>query len=289
MKTTRARIALLAGCCGIAAAPAFPALLFENGFEIDGACAWSPSGATDPCASSRLYGHSGEALYRIDTAVPETVAIGPFATGGPAMLDIAIDRDDNMYGVSSEKLWSIDVSTGAATGIADFGGAADALSALAFLPVDPGNRAAGERLVTAGDSGSVYQVSRVDGSTTLIGSFGTSGGEAIHSAGDLLGVYGLGLYAVVTVGATASDPDSLAVLNPSTFAATLLPSSTGFDKVRGLGYWDGIFYGFVDGTVAGTGYLLEIDGTTGAGVDVLLSSNRWFGAAVSPDTPLPAD
>jgi hypothetical protein len=71
----RARIALLAGCLWGMAAPASAGLIFENGFEIDGACAWSPSPAGDPCTSSRLYAHTGQTLYRIDTSVPQNVEI----------------------------------------------------------------------------------------------------------------------------------------------------------------------------------------------------------------------
>jgi hypothetical protein len=289
MHPTRSRIALFVGCTWIASAPASAQLVFRNGFEIDGACAWSPSGATDPCTSSRLYSHTGQALYRIDSSVPQVVPIGSFQIGAPTIVDIAIDRNDNMFGVSSEKLWRIDVSSGAATEIADFAGAADVLSSLAFLPVNPNDPAAGERLVTSGESGDVFEVSLADGSTTLLGNFGTSGGEQIHSAGDLLGIHGLGNFALVTVGAPLTDPDYVASLHPTTFAATLLPVSIGYDRVRGLGYWAGVFYGLADSTVAGNGFLLEIDPATGAGENLLDSALRWFGAAVSTDTPLPPE
>jgi hypothetical protein len=194
-----------------------------------------------------------------------------------------------MVAITATKLWSIDVSNGAATEISAFDGSSDLLISLAFVPFDSTNPAAGERLITAGSSGNVYEVNPLTGATTLLGNFGMSSGNQIHAGGDLLGIHGLGIFASVGIGEVPGDSDYFAVLNESTFAATPLASSTGFDRVLGLGFWNGIVYGLVDnGSGAGTGQLISINGASGAGTPLLGSSLRWFGAAVSTDTPIGA-
>ena len=266
---------------------ALPPLVFESGFEIDGACSWSPTNAGDPCTSSRLYAHTGADLYRIDTETLDPVVIGPFETGGPALTDIAIDRDDNMYGVSATKLWSIDVSNGQATEIATVSGSAESLSTLGFVPVDPNAPANGERLIAMGDSGTVFQLNPESGVLTVLGSFGQSSGQEIRTGGDLFGVYAFGVFAATRIGDEGSDPDFLATLSPSTFAATPAAASTGYDAIFGLAYWDGIIYGFIDnGFVADSGTIVAIDPATGAGDLLSITSQRWRGAAVSTDSPV---
>lgn len=235
-----------------------------------------------------LFAHTGQDLYRLDPNTFEVLPVGPFNTGGPAMNDIAIDKNDRMLGVSLAKLWSIDRTSGAATEISPFDGATDGLTSLSFVPLDDGDPGSAERLIAIGGSGNVYEVNPLTGATNLLGNLGLASGSQIRSGGDLLSVRGLGTFATVTVGDTATDPDYLATLNTTTWTATLVgASSTGFDKVFGLGYWAGRMLGFVDdGSGAGTGTIIDIDTATGVGTLTETSAQRWLGAAVATDAPL---
>lgn len=271
---------LLAGAA-LAAVPAGAAVVFLDSFDDGSACAWKVTGP-DLCG---VFVHSATNLYRLDVPTLAPILIGPFNTGGPAMTDIAIDKDDAMIGISLAKLWSIDRATGAATEIGAFNGGTDGLSSLSFVPLDDADPNSAERLITAGDSGNVYAVDRTTGATTLLGNYGTSSGLQIRSAGDLVSIRGLGNFAMVTLGDTPSATDFLATVDTTTWVATPVGTlSTGFDRVFGLAYRDGTFYGFVDdGSGPGTGTRITIDPVTGVGTPDLTSPFRWLGAAVATD------
>lgn len=281
MRRNRLMCAFLTGLALTTAAAAGAESIFAEGFETGTACAWGVGGP-DLCG---LFAHSGLDLYRLDPNTFEVILVGPFNTGGPSINDIAIDKNDRMVGVSLANLWSIDRVTGAATEISPFDGSTDALASLSFVPLDESDPNSAERLVAIGGSGNVYEIHPLTGATTLLGNLGLSAGSQIRSGGDLLSVRGLGTFAAVTVGDTATDPDFLATLNTTTWAATLVgATSTGFDRVFGLGYWGGRMLGFVDdGAGAGTGRIIDIDSATGAGTLTEPTSQRWFGAAVATD------
>lgn len=277
--------ALLVGSAGMGAAFA-QSSIFADGFETGTGCAWSAIAGPGLC--SRLYAQSGLNLYRIDTASSDATLVGPFDTGGAAITDIAIDKNDLAVGVSLAKIWSIRLDTGAATEIAAFDGASEGLTSLSFVPLDDTDPGSAERLVAAGNAGNVYEVDRVTGATTVLGNYGLSGGSQIRSAGDIVSVHGLGTFATVTIGDTAADPDFLATIDTLTWEATPIGlASTGFDRLLGLGFWAGAFFGFVDdGAGAGTGTMITIDPVTGVGTPVLTLPVRWSGAGVATDAPL---
>ncbi len=258
--------------------------IFADDFENGTACAWGVAGP-DLCG---LFSHTGTDLYRLDPNTFELILVGPFNTGGPSINDIAIDKNDRMVGVSLFKLWSIDRTSGAATEISDFDGSTDGLTSLAFVPLNEGDPNSAERLITIGASGNVYEVNSLTGATTLLGNLGLSSGSQIRAGGDLVSVRGLGTFATVAVGNTPTDPDCLATIDTTTWAATLVgATSTEFDKVFGLGYWGGRVLGFVDdGSGAGTGRIIDIDTATGVGTLTETTSQRWFGAAVATDAPV---
>lgn len=272
--------------CLLAATSAGAASIFHDGFEAGDTCSWSYLGAADSCPSSRLYAHSGTDLYRIDTGSLDEIPVGTFNTGGPSINDIAIDRNGLVFAVSLAKLWSIDPSSGAATEVGDFDGS-DGRNSLAFVPLDGADPLSGERLVTAGTSGDVYEVNPATGALTLLGNYGLSAGSQIRSAGDLVSIRGLGTFAAVTIGDTPGDADYLASVNTTTWVATPIgATSTGFDRILGLGFWGGTFYGFVDdGAGAGTGTTITIDEFTGTGSVADGVSFRWFGAGVATNAP----
>lgn len=241
-----------------------------------------------PGEFAKVYGHSGQDLYGIETTNLELTQIGPFDTGGPSITDIAIDKNDVMIGVSLAAIWSIDPATGAATEIAAFDGGSENLTSLSFVPLDADDPQSAERLIAAGDMGNVYEVDPTTGVTTLLGNYGLADGVQIRSSGDIVSVRGAGTFATVTIGDTLLDPDFLATIDTTTWLATPIgDASTGYDRIFGLGYWRGAIFGFVDdGAEAGTGTMITIDPVDGTAAPAKASAFRWFGAGVSTDAPI---
>ena len=116
-----------------------------DGRVIDG-----PGGIdADESPPSRVYAHSGQMLYRIDTTTNAAIPIGPFTNlGTQSMTDIAVDRDERMIGVTLNKIFEVDEATGACTLLASFTGT-DNLTSLSFVPANPAAPDGPEMLVAA--------------------------------------------------------------------------------------------------------------------------------------------
>lgn len=237
--------------------------------------------------NSRVFAHSGGMLYRLNNKTLSAQPIGPMnGLGTQNLLDLAVDKDDQLVGITRDKLFSISATTGAATLIRDLGTSAQDLTSLSYVPQSLTDVASPDILVSANDTGAVFQIDPATGDATQIGSYGSTANGVIKSSGDLFGVRGFGIYATVDVGTDTQD--YLARIDPDAgWKATPIGAGTGFDKIFGLGYWGGKIYGFVDnGFEVGGGKMIQIDPNTGAAV--LLSSDqiRWFGAGVATDAPV---
>lgn len=245
--------------------------------------------APDP-DESRVYAHSGKMLYRIDTTTMAAVPVGAF-TGLEAtenMLDLALDRDDRMIGVARNRVFQINPASAVATFLADYTGSG--LTSLSFVPANIADPDGAEMLVAATDTGDVVRIdiTGTTASTTVIGSYGQSGGTAIISSGDLVYIKGVGVFATVDVGAAMGSLDVLARIDPAAgWRATLIGTNAGSDKIFGVAFWGGQLYGFSDdGFEAGTGKFLRLDRQTGAGSVLRTENIRWFGAGVTTEAPL---
>ena len=234
---------------------------------------------------SRVYAHSGQVLYRLDTTALAPVEIGPFGIAGQSITDIAVDKNDVMIGISLNNVYRIDIATGAATLLMAIGAGTPNLTSLSFVPMDINNPDSLERLVAATDQGTVLAINPTTGVTTSLGAYGSTAGRLIRSSGDIVAIIGVGVFATVTIGDTLTDPDYLARINPTTWQATPLGIGTGFDRIFGLGFWRGKVFGFVDRQAAG-GAIIEIDQNTGAATMVNSGTIRWFGAGVTTDAPI---
>ena len=252
----------------------------------DGPSDAAPGDGTEELPS-RVYAHSGQTLYVVDTTTLAQTRIGDFTNlGATSMTDIAVDRDERMIGISFTKIYQIDVHTAASTELAAFG-AVRGFSSLSFVPMNPANPDGPEMLIAANDMGAVYRI-EINGMTATavaIGSYGMMGATTIGSSGDIVSVRGFGTVATVNVG---TGRDYLARLDPaSNWRATIVGTGTGFDNIFGLGFWEGTLYGFVDdGFDANTGKVIRIDTTTGAGTMIATGSIRWFGAGVTTSAPI---
>lgn len=235
---------------------------------------------------SRVYAHSGQTLYRVDTTTNMAVRIGDFTNlGTQSMTDLAVDRDERMIGVTLDKIFEIDETTGAATFLADFTGA-DNLTSLSFVPANPGNPDGPEMLVAATDTGAVIRIDITGATATSValGDYGQSGGMDIISSGDIVYVRGFGTVATVDVGGTQ---DFLATIDPANnWTATPIGTGTGFDRIFGVAFWGGTLYGFVDGGSGNGGSFIRLDRATGAGTLLRADTIRWFGAGVTTVAPI---
>lgn len=258
------------------------------GGRSDGDPVDAPPGADAPPVAdlSRVYAHSGGMLYQMDSLTLAATPIGAMTDLDPAnLLDLAVDKDGKLVGITRNNLYSLNATTGAATLINDLTVAAQGFTSLSYVP----NATSGQPdvLVAANDEGNVFRIDPTAGTATQIGSYGTTtGGDPIVSSGDLFGVVGFGVWATVDVGGETMD--YLARIDPSNnWKATVLPQSTGYDKIFGLGFWGGKIYGFVDnGFDIGGGKMIQIDSTTGAAIELSSADVRWFGAGVTTVAPI---
>ncbi len=244
--------------------------------------------------ASRVYAHSRDGLYRLNTQTLTAAPIGVMAgLSGESLLDLAVDQNDRIVGISATSLWEIDATTGDVTLISTLAQDARGFTSLSFVPAT--NATDPDILVAANGSGAVFQFNELTGAATQIGSYGTHNGQPVGSSGDLFGVRGLGIYATVNVGTDPDAPDHLAIVDPANgWKATPLAQPTGFNKVFGLGFWGDKVYGFADASVPGTGgnpstpagKMIEINRTTGFAVERNAGAIAWFGAGVATDAPI---
>lgn len=243
------------------------------------------SGIDAPVADfSRVYAHTGDTLYRIDTTTLMPLLVGPFGTD-KSVTDIAIDSDDRMLGITLDEIVQIDEETGVATHLADLAAAAPDFTSLSFVPVDLQQPEGDEKLVAANVEGRVFEIDPTTGAAQEIGAYGSTADGLIRSSGDIVAVRGVGILATVTIGDDLTAPDYLARIDPTTWAATPIGAGTGWDRIFGLAYWRGRVYGFVDDQTAG-GSILELDVQTGAAGTVVGGALGWFGAGVATDAPI---
>src|SRR6476619_7399602 len=80
---------------------------------------------------SRVYAHSGNMLYQIDTQTLAPVQIGAMTgLGAQSLTDLAIDNSDRMIGITLERLVAIDPATGTTTMISDLPASARGFTSL---------------------------------------------------------------------------------------------------------------------------------------------------------------
>lgn len=261
------------GCDGdaLSVAPELPDAGFEEpvdaGFPDTGlvfpdAAAGFPDAAEPPPAREPIYIHTGDTLYSYDPETHIADPIGMFrSASGPItdMADIAIDLDGRMFGGTVEQVvYAIDPSTGFCRRRFEFD---DRLNGLTFL--------SDGTLVVAGE-----RVSLIDpGSGRMIREM--VGAERYETSGDIVGLPDGKLYWTVR-GERNGNGDRVIRIDPETGRAEEL-GVTNVQRIYGLGYADGILYGF-----SSDGVVVHIDATTGVVIRERSLSARWWGATTNP-------
>lgn len=200
---------------------------------------------------AEVYGNSPDVLYKLDPDTKQVTTIGPFQ-GCDSVIDIALDKDSNLYGTTFAGLYRIDRDTAACTLIAQ-GAYPNSLSFVPAGTVHPTE----ETLV--GYEGSTYV--KIDTQTGLIVDIGTLSGGLV-SSGDIVSVKNG--KTLLTVNGTNCN-DCIVEVNPATGDLVKNWGSLGFGSVFGLAFWAGSAYGFDSG-----GDLFQIDFTNNVLSTVLI-------------------
>jgi hypothetical protein len=200
---------------------------------------------------AEVFGHSATTLFRLDPTTKAVTTVGQFTTSGDDMIDIALDKDSNLYGTSFGALWKVDKNTAVATKIAS-GGYPNSLSFVPAGTVDPMKEAlVGYQSDIFG--GSTYvRIDTTTGAITAIGPLGAG----YQSSGDIVSAIGGGTYLTV-IGPGCGD--CLVEVDPATGAMKKNWGPVQFGAVYGVAFWDGVVYGFTN-----AGSLFQLDFVGGA-------------------------
>lgn len=194
---------------------------------------------------TEVFGHSGTTLYRLDPATNVVSEVGDFTNCGEnSVLDIALDKDSNLWATKRERLYRVDRTTASCTLVNDLGmnGYPDSLSFVPEGTVDPNV----EALVGYVDADYV-RINTISGAITVITENALTGG--VISSGDIVSVIDGGTYLTVKddfsqPGDTCNDSDCIVEINPATGAIVKDFGDIGYDDVFGLAFWGGKAYGF---------------------------------------------
>lgn len=208
-----------------------------------------------PPASEPMYLNSGESLYSFDPDAGVAVYLGSFATPygeRPSLTDIAITPDGQLFGCSWDSLYEVNPTDATVTFAGVLPAAANGLTFLSD-----------GRLVTAGDGVWVIELdSRAAENLVPDGEY--------TSSGDIIGLPDGYLYW------TVSNDTGLVRIDPGT-GATEVVGSIGVSAVWGLGYADGVTYGFTNG-----GSALILDPATAEVTGETMLGSGWWGATTNP-------
>ncbi len=237
----------------------------------------SGDGGSSDAAAAVVYAESKDTLYVLDPVTKAIKTVGAF-TGCTEVIDIALDKDSNMYATTFDGLYTIDRTTAACTLVASGSNYPNSLSFVPAGTLDP----MVEALV--GYVGGTYvHIDTKSGAITMLGSIG----QSYSSSGDIVSVKGGGTYLTVKGGPKGTCNDCLIEVDPSTGAFLFYWGPVQHTDTFGLGFWGGAVYGF---DTAGDIFEIQFHGeaieiTTIPFPDAP-SGLSWFGAGSTTSAPL---
>ncbi len=187
-----------------------------------------------------VYGHGPNNLWKLDPTQNNLVTeVGPFENCTSGVLDIAIDKDNNIFGATSMALWSIDRATGACTQIAS----GSFPNSLSFVPA--GTLDVNKEALVGYEVTDYVRIDPTTGTKQVVTPGALTGG--LESSGDIVsvdgGVNGNRTYLTVR-GTGCSSTDCLVEINPVTGSVVQNFGSVGYKDVFGLAFWGGSAFGF---------------------------------------------
>jgi hypothetical protein len=262
----------------------------------------SEAGPVDPPpidggpAAGRVYAHTTDTLFVFEPFSRKLTEIGKFncLQDGEAVIDIALDRTNEMYATTFTRFLHVDATSGACTerGVAT---TLDYPNSLSFVPigtVDPTQEAlVGFASADGVDSDLYVRIDINTGAMTTIGRLNPVTSLMLYSSsGDLISLLRDSNKTYLTVRDRTIDSgvalDKLAEIDPKTGEIMRIIGDTKQGQIYGLGYWAGKAYGF-----SADGRITEIDVTNGSST-VLLTHTvdggavPWYGAGVTTNAPI---
>lgn len=233
----------------------------------------SSSGSGNNNFIAEVYGHSPDELFKLDPLTNTVTVVGSF-DGCSSVIDIAIDKDFNLFATSYGGLYTIDRVTAKCTLVSE----GQYPNSLGFVPIGTIYQ---DKEALVGYFGSDYvAIDTVTGAKTNIGAI--QGGYL--SSGDVVSVIGGGTYLTV-VGNGCSD--CLVQVDPTTGDITKNWGAVGQSQVFGLAFWGGVAYGFSN---AGTLFQINFgsDSVTTSPVPVqnAPAGLKFWGAGSSTEAPV---
>jgi hypothetical protein len=234
--------------------------------------------ASVPGQVAEVFGESSSTLYKLDPVTNAVTVVGQFQGCG-GVIDIALDKDSNMYGTTYDGVYRIDRTTAICTLIASGSNYPNSLSFVPAGTVDPTEEA------LVGYQGDQYV--RIDTTTGALSNIGTTIGMGFSSSGDIVSVKASGSNPTyLTVKGTGCATDCLLEVDPSTGAFLRNWGPTGYSNVFGLAFWAGSVYGFDDGgdlfQIGFSGTALQVQSIPIPSAPPMLS---FFGAGSTTSAP----
>ena len=235
------------------------------------------NGSGGSTANAEVFGQSATTLYKLDPITKAVTTVGHFSGACKGeIVDIALDKDSNMYGTTPGGVFKIDKTTAVCTLIAH----GTYPNSLSFVPkgtLDPNVEA------LVGYNGNQYV--RIDTTTGKVTNVGNQSLGACASSGDIVSVIGGGTYLTVNGCPGCTNSDCIVEVDPSTGALVKNIGKVGHSAVYGLAFWGGSAYGF-----DASGDLFQIDLMNGTSTTIPIPSAppglSFYGAGSSTSVPL---
>ena len=220
---------------------------------------------------AEVFGHSGSVLYRLDPVTKVVTTVGPFSGCDQSVIDIALDKDSNLYATTFGGLYHVEKTT-AACSLIQSGSYPNSLSFVPAGTLDPSVEA------LVGYLGDQYV--RIDPVSGNVSAVGLLQGNGLLSSGDVVSVKGGKSY--LTVKGTACA-DCLVEINPATGKMLNNLGDVGFTDVFGLAFWAGSVYGFTN-----AGELFEVSFPNGVLTTNTINApgaSSFYGAGSTTSAP----
>lgn len=191
---------------------------------------------------AEVFGHSPSTLYRLDPMTKQVSPVGSFQGCEAEVIDIALDKDSNLFATSWAGLYRVNKTTAACTLIKSDTTYPNSLSFIPAGTLDPNIEA------LVGYAGSTYvRIDPVSGNMTTVGNLGQN---SYVSSGDIVSVEGGGTFLTVTGNGCG---DCLVEVNPANGQVTREWGTLNYSAVYGIAFWAGSVYGFTN-----AGQLFEV-------------------------------
>ncbi len=209
-----------------------------------------------------IYAHSNTTLYTIDPMAKTIATVGPFnapnvGTSPDVIQDLAVAPDNTIYVISKTTLYTASPTDGHVTAVGSV--SACGSDNVALTTTKDG------KLFSADYKGAFCEID-ITANPLTVKQIGTVGGN-MAIAGDIVGIgdgsiYGTAYNLSDSSSSGTSINNVLVKIDPGTGAMQTMIGATGFPKLFGVAYDNGVVFGF---THDGSGDVITIDPMTGKG------------------------